>query len=259
MRMSIHIALIDQSEIVQKMLSHCLYYFSAEVLRFDSLKDSQSHFADKKPDIVFVDWEMKRDNEAVIYSTIQDMKPTPVVLTYRLSYKPQIDAIPVNQVPYRVRKPLEPKVVRDILTKLVPQAKESKIHPFLVFPKSKEEKKREKRQTSAAHVQKDIKKHSVTSKVAFVRDRQAQTKSPHNFKILDEMKEKTQAFLKYTLPGMVTEKIKPQEKSVSSKPEEILSEDTQNPLIQKKDRDKTQEAAPTSRKICFFKTGRNFI
>ena len=35
-----------------------------------------------------------------------------------------------------------------------------------------------------------------------------------------------------------------QEKSVSSKPEEILSEDTQNPLIQKEDRDKSQEAIP---------------
>ena len=237
MRMSIHVALIDQSEIVQKMLSHCLYHFSAEVLRFDNLKDSQSHFADKKPDIVFVDWEMKKDDEAVIYSAIQDMKPTPVVLTYRLNYKPQVDAIPEDQVPYRVRKPLEPQAVRDILTELVPQVKESKIHPFLVFPKSE----REKKQVSAVPVQKGMDKHLVTSEADSPRDKPLQKKSPPGFKILDEMKEKTQTFLKHTLPGIVTEKIKPQEKPVSSKSDKSSLENAQNPLIQKLEKDKSQK------------------
>ena len=33
--MALKIALIDKNEIMQKMLSHCLHYFGADVHRFD--------------------------------------------------------------------------------------------------------------------------------------------------------------------------------------------------------------------------------
>lgn len=131
--MGIRAVLIDKSEIVQKMLSHCLHYFSTEVSRFDSLEDCQSHFTDKPPDIAFMDWEPKKKNETVIYSAIEKMKPVPVVLLYREN-NDRIQSIPPDKIPYKLKKPLEPKAVRDIFTELVPQIKDSSLHPFLKFP-----------------------------------------------------------------------------------------------------------------------------
>lgn len=138
--MSIHVALIDKSEIVKKMLSHCLYYFSAEISRFDSFEDNASYFTDKKPDIVFVDWDIKQGDKSVVYSVIEKMKPTAVVLLYRSLDHAQINDIPFDEIPHRIKKPLDPKMVRDIFIELVPKARESKIHPFLKFPKTEGKK-----------------------------------------------------------------------------------------------------------------------
>ena len=139
--MGICAALIDRSDIVQKMLSHCLYYFAVEVLRFDSFEESRPNLFDKKPDIIFVDWSLKNGDKAVVYSVIEEMKQTPVVLLYRSADIDQVKAISDDEIPLRIKKPLNPKTVRDILMELVPKAKESRIHPFLKFPKT--EKKME--------------------------------------------------------------------------------------------------------------------
>ena len=136
--MSFSVSLIDRSEIVQKMLSHCLYYFSAEVFRFENWKDSQSHFSEKKPDIVFVDWEIEQENNPVIYNIIEEIKPAPVVLLYRPNH--QIEALSLKSIPHRLKKPLDPKTARDLFSELIPRVKESKIHPFLKFPTGSDKK-----------------------------------------------------------------------------------------------------------------------
>ena len=141
--MSIQVALIDKSEIVHKMVSHCLHYFSVEVSRFEQLEECLNHFVDKKPDIVFVDWENKKGEEQIIYLARDKMESCPVVLLYRSSHQDQIDSLSKEQIPYRIKKPINPKELREIFTQLVPQIKESKIHSYLRFPKSEEKGEQE--------------------------------------------------------------------------------------------------------------------
>ena len=172
--MSLHVALIDKSEIVQKMLSHCLYYFSAEVLRFDSWEDSKSHFADSKPDIIFVDWEIKKGEESVVYSVIEEMKPTPVVLLYRSSYGPQINAIPSDKLSHKFIKPLDLKAIREGFIELVPQVKESKIHPFLKFPKSKAVD-----QSSGSELKENTISAKTYSKISLIKENDPKTPISH--------------------------------------------------------------------------------
>ena len=133
--MSVHIALLDDSEIVQKMLSHCLHYFSAEVSRFDDLKSLQSHYADQSPDILFVDWEMQKAGRPLIDSVIETIKDIPVVLLYRANRLSESDKASIEKISHKIQKPLDPKLVRDMLTKLVSKLAKSNIHPFLQFPK----------------------------------------------------------------------------------------------------------------------------
>ena len=200
--MSIHVALIDRSEIVQKMLSHCLHYFSAEIFRFDSLEDSQAHFSDKKPDIVFVDWEIKKGDKAVIYSALEEFQKTPVVLLYRESARDQLAFLPPEKIPYKIKKPLAPKAVRDILTELVSEVGESKIHSFLKFPQSPEEKAKasaSKEKTSARESLQIPKRRVTVSKDSF---KKTEGFSDEDTKLLDKAKEKTQTFFKQTFSGI---------------------------------------------------------
>lgn len=138
--MNIHVALIDDSEIIKKMLSHCLYYFSAEIFRFNSLADYQSYYSEgKNPDIIFVDWEIKEGEECAIFSLMKKIQSIPVVLTYRLVHQSQVDSVSLDEIPHRITKPLDPQVVRNTFSNLIPKLKESKVHSFLKFPKSKGE------------------------------------------------------------------------------------------------------------------------
>ena len=205
--MSFQVALIDKSEIVQKMLSHCLHYFSAEVSRFDSLEACQSYFKDKKLEIVFVDWEIKKRDLAVIHSAMETFQPVPVVLLYRNGHVP-LDFISSDKIPYKIQKPLEPKAVRDIFMKLVPDIKESAIHSFLRFPKSKGQTMK----SSTLDHQKNIKGVKVDS----AKDKQPLLKETQSVGILDEIKERTQTFVRQTFTGTLKEKT-----------------NTQNPVLQK--------------------------
>lgn len=198
--MSLYAALIDRSEIVQKMLAHCLHYFPVKVLRFDSLKASQSHFSEKKPDIVFIDWEIKKGHTAAVYSAVEELKPVPVVLLYRVGPHIPTVSISPSQIPYRVKKPLDPKTVRDILVKLVPQVGEFKIHSFLRFPKSPEEKK----ESSEASGLKDIQRKADHRGKTF----QIPVKNPQKSTLSDMAKEKAQSFFKQTFSGILTAKDK---------------------------------------------------
>jgi len=198
--MSLYAALIDRSEIVQKMLSHCLHYFPVEVLRFDSLEASQSHFSEKKPDIVFIDWEIKKGDTAAVYSAIEEMKPVPVVMLCRAGPNVSVDSISSSQIPHKIKKPLDPKTVRDILVKLVPQVAEFKIHSFLKFPKNKEEKEK----SSIVSGLKDTQQAADPSEKNF----QIPVQSPQKSILSDAAKEKAQSFLKQTFSGIPTLKDK---------------------------------------------------
>ena len=133
--MSISVVLIDKSEIVEKMLSHCLYYFSAKVSRIENWDENKEKIKEIKPDILFVEWELKNKEKALAFSIEKEMNPTPVVILYRASSGPEINTLTPDQLPHRLIKPFDPKILREKFTRLVPQIKDSKIHPFLKFPK----------------------------------------------------------------------------------------------------------------------------
>ena len=135
--MGISVVLIDKSEIVEKMLSHCLYYFSAKVLRIENWDENREKIKEIKTDIFFVEWEIKKDGKALALSLAEEVKPCPVVLLYRSSSAAEINSLSSNHLPHRLVKPFDPKILREVFTQLVPQVKESKIHPFLKFPKGK--------------------------------------------------------------------------------------------------------------------------
>ena len=135
--MSISVVLIDKSEIVEKMLSHCLYYFSAKVLRIENWDENREKIKEIKTDIFFVEWEIKKDGKALALSLAKEVKPCPVVLLYRSSSATEINSLSSDHLSHKLVKPFDPKILREVFTQLVPQVKESKIHPFLKFPKGK--------------------------------------------------------------------------------------------------------------------------
>ena len=141
--MSLHIALIDKSEVIQKMFLHCLYYYTVQVHRFNNFEEYLKHFDNKKPNLIFIDWEIKQGEQALIYTAIEQLRPTPLVLLYRKEMEKELSNIPKGQIPYRIKKPIKPKELRDISTELIPELKNSVLHSFLKFPKSAEEKEQE--------------------------------------------------------------------------------------------------------------------
>ena len=144
--MSIHVALIDKSEIIHKMLSHCLYYYTVEVHRFDSLDSYIGKFHDSPPSLIFLDWEIKQEDQPLIYKAKEQFPSIPCVLLYRQNIE-GLDNIPNSQIPYRVKKPINPKEVRDICAELIPELKSSTLPSFLKFPKAEENKKQAKKPT----------------------------------------------------------------------------------------------------------------
>ncbi len=209
--MSIHITLIDKSEIVYKMLSHCLHYFPVKILRFDNLSASQSHFASHKQpaDIAFVDWDVKKGGKAAIYSAIEEMKPTPVVLLYRTDLDISADS---GSIAYKIKKPLDPKTVRNMLIKLVPQIEESPIYSFLKFPKSPGEKE-------GLSAPLDHKPANIPIKEGPA----LESKSLQNLKILDQAKTGAQTLFKPTFSKILTLKDKTQDQKKSPRLNPFIS------------------------------------
>lgn len=132
--MGISVILIDKSEIVEKMLSHCLHYFSTKILRVENWDENKEKIKGIEPDILFVEWEIKEKGKALALSVAEEMTSTPVVVLYRSSSESELNTLPADQLPHRIIKPFEPQILRKQFTKLVPQMKDSKIHPFLKFP-----------------------------------------------------------------------------------------------------------------------------
>ena len=135
--MSLQVAVIDKSEITKKMLSHCLYYFLSEVSRFDNWTQCKKHFSDKKPDIIFVDLELKEDEKSVVHKVIEENLSIPIILMYRPIDVLEANAIQPSQLTYKLIKPLNPDLIRKHFVEWIPGIKEGNMYSFLKFPKNK--------------------------------------------------------------------------------------------------------------------------
>ncbi|MBC6415152.1 MAG: hypothetical protein GDA46_02015 [Bdellovibrionales bacterium] len=138
--MKFQIVLLDKSEIIKKMLSHCLHYFVVEIHSFSDWNTCLMHVSNQVPKMIFVDWELSFKSTPLIFLAREKLKSIPSILMYRTDVEKEISKIDKNVIPYRITKPLNPNEVRKIFTTLVPEITENSIHSFLSYPKPKETK-----------------------------------------------------------------------------------------------------------------------
>ena len=155
--MSLNIALIDKSEVIKKMIAHSLHYYSAEVHRFETLDDFQLKKNHIKPDVLIIDWELKKgDSEPLAVSAKKDISDIPIIAIYRDEQDKD-----VKQFPHTVKKPIDPSLLRKVVSGIVHKAKDSKIHEFLKYP---ENEKETLKKNSMADVS-SVKKKEETKKI----------------------------------------------------------------------------------------------
>lgn len=131
--MSLNVALIDKSEIIKKMISHSLHYYSAEVHRFGDLNEFKSQANSIKPDVIFIDWELKQDDMPLAVFANKNIKDTPIVAIYRNEQDKEI-----KKFPNKIKKPLDPTVLRKVVGSIIAGTnKTSYIHEFLDYPAKK--------------------------------------------------------------------------------------------------------------------------
>ena len=123
--MSLNVVLIDKSEVIKKMLSHCLHYYSAEIHRVENLEDLKNH----QPDLIFIDWDLKQGEEPLAVSAGKNIKQTPYIVIYRNEEDAKIKSIK-----NKIKKPLDANLLREMVANLVPKIGQSTIHNFLKFP-----------------------------------------------------------------------------------------------------------------------------
>ena len=134
--MKIQVGLLDESAIIQKMLSHCLHHFVVDIHTFKNWDHCLLHTNNKDLNILFVDWDMSHGEKRLIELAGEQLSSVPAVLMRRQDASAELSKIDPALVPHQITKPLNPKQVRDTFSKLVPQITESPIHSFLKFPKS---------------------------------------------------------------------------------------------------------------------------
>ena len=125
--MALNVALIDKSEITKKMISHSLHYYAARVHRFESLEDMQSGFHETQPDIVFIDWDLKKGNRPLAVSA--QNQPAPLIVLHR-----GLSSSALEKMENRLKKPIDAKKLREMVVRLVPKTNQLKIHKFLKYP-----------------------------------------------------------------------------------------------------------------------------
>lgn len=127
--MALNVALIDKSEIIKKMISHCLHYYAAQVHRFENVEEMQSRFHQEQPDVVFVDWDLKQGQQPLAFSMKNQTSP-PLIVLHRGASAEGLD-----QIEHRLQKPIDANRLREMVVKLVPKTSQLKIHKFLKYPK----------------------------------------------------------------------------------------------------------------------------
>ena len=153
--MALSVALIDKSQIVEKMLTHSLHYYAVDVLRFDSLEAYKSENFKKKPSAIFIDSSI----------SIPDSLSQDFVVIMERGAKPSLQT-----PPFRINKPLDPVQVREVFQKSCPELKGSKFHEFLEHPESTfegvsiaepEKKKEEIEKLAPDFEEEEVKKQSL--------------------------------------------------------------------------------------------------
>ena len=140
--MRFQVGLLDTSEIIKKMLSHCLHYFVVDIHYFTTLDACLIYANNHALNIIFIDWEMSQNGTPLIYLVRSQLNAIPAVLMYRSNWEAVVSQIDKDTIPHRLTKPINPKEVRDIFSSLVPEVKKSSIHSFLTFPQRKTEEKK---------------------------------------------------------------------------------------------------------------------
>ena len=173
--MKFQVGLLDKSKVIEKMLSHCLHYFVVD-LRFFTDWEQAFFYTKKNPkfDILFVDWDMSYNSKRMIDLAQEQLHSIPTVLMHRkdeisklknsahstahhkaLEHK-QDELHKLIHFPHRVEKPLNPKHVREIFRKLIPEITEQTPHPFLKYPKSYDSKSVQPTQQSVQPTQQSV-------------------------------------------------------------------------------------------------------
>ena len=130
--MGLNVALIDKSEITQKMISHSLHYYSAKIHRFENLEDLLAQSSKIKPDVAFIDWDLKKGKESIALEAQNKINDFPLIVLYRNSSDPQLE-----KAKNRIKKPIDANALRKMVIHMVPKAGRFKIDQFLVYPNKK--------------------------------------------------------------------------------------------------------------------------
>ena len=130
--MGLNVALIDKSEITQKMISHSLHYYSAKIHRFENLEDLLAQSSQIKPDVAFIDWDLKKGKESIALEAQNKINDFPLIILYRNSSDPQLE-----KAKNRIKKPIDANALRKMVVHIVPKAARFKIDQFLVYPNKK--------------------------------------------------------------------------------------------------------------------------
>ena len=126
--MGLEVALIDKSEIIEKMISHSLHYFGANIHRFEDL---ETFPRDQSFDLVFIDWDIKIDAEPLALKAKEYITQTPIVILHRNSSDSELKAFP-----HQLKKPIDANQARELTIRLAPKVNQLKIHKFLQYPSS---------------------------------------------------------------------------------------------------------------------------
>ena len=138
--MKIQVGLLDESEIIKKMLSHCLHYFVINLHAFKTWDECLLHTHNQNLNILFIDWDMSHGSGRLIDLAQQNLHSIPTVLMHRQESEEELSSRDPTLTPHRIKKPLNPKIVREVFSKIVPQVQKDSIHSFLQYPKAPLEK-----------------------------------------------------------------------------------------------------------------------
>ena len=179
--MKFQVGLLDKSKVIEKMISHCLHYFMVDLHFFTDWEGVVVHTKkNQKFDILFVDWDMSYSSKRVIDRVQEQLPSVPTVLMYRkdeinklnqssqsnMHHKAlehaQDELHKLTHFPHRVEKPLNPKHVREVFTKLIPEITEQTPHPFLKYPKSYDSKLGQPSQQPSTHLHSEHHQQKIT-------------------------------------------------------------------------------------------------
>ena len=116
--MGLEVALIDKSEIIEKMISHSLHYFGANIHRFEDLETFPEEHSF---DLVFIDWDIKVGAEPLALKAKERITQTPIVILHRNNSDSKLKAFP-----HKLKKPIDANLTRELTMQLAPKVNQLK-------------------------------------------------------------------------------------------------------------------------------------